>query len=259
MNKLLLVTVMTTMISQAAGCIIQSDPGNAGGGGGGGGGSGSGGRDVAAISARWALRNMVDGATTACPAGFDTAQLIAQPIDANGDAVGDPSIDLFDCKAGTGVSTDLAPDVYQVWLEVRSHDLATLYAQSLSQVLDVRQDDQGFSADILNDGGYFQLSWNLIGKTTNRPLACAQVAGISTIKALSTNVADARRAYDDELTCEDGSAVTGGLLQGTYTISINAMAGDKSLGTAATLTNKMIAGKNQVTDLGTIAIPIDGL
>ena len=256
MNKLMLVSVMTTLVSQAAGCIIQSDPGNGGGGGGGGGGSG--GRDVAAISTRCALRNMADGATTACPAGFDTVQMIAQPIDANGNAVGDPSIDLFDCRAGTGVSTDLAPDVYQVWLEVRSHDLATLYAQSLSQVLDVRQDDQGFSADILNDGGYFQLSWNLVGKTTNRPLTCAQV-GSNAIKALSTNVADARRVYDDELTCEDGSAVTGGLLQGAYTISINAMAGDKSLGAAATLTNKMIAGKNQVTDLGTIAIPIDGL
>ena len=256
MNNLMLVSVMTALVSQAAGCIIQSDRGN---GGGGGGGSGSGGSDVATISARWALRNMADGATTACPAGFDTVQMIAQPIDANGDAVGDPSIDLFDCQAGTGVSTDLAPDVYQVWLEVRSHDLATLYAQSLSQVLDVRQTDQSFSADILNDGGYFQLSWNLIGKTTNRPLACAQLAGVSAIKALSTNVADARRAYDDELTCEDGSAVTGGLLQGAYTISINAMAGDKSLGAAATLTNKMIAGQNQVTDLGTIAIPIDGL
>ena len=198
MNNLMLVSVMTALVSQAAGCIIQSDRGN---GGGGGGGSGSGGSDVATISARWALRNMADGATTACPAGFDTVQMIAQPIDANGDAVGDPSIDLFDCQAGTGVSTDLAPDVYQVWLEVRSHDLATLYAQSLSQVLDVRQTDQGFSADILNDGGYFQLSWNLIGKTTNRPLACAQLAGVSAIKALSTNVADARRAYDDELTC----------------------------------------------------------
>jgi hypothetical protein len=252
MNKLMLVSVMTALVSQAAGCIIQSDPGNGGGG-------GSGGSDVATISARWALRNMVDGATTACPSGFDTVQLTAQAIDANGDAAGDPITDLFDCKAGAGISTDLVPDVYQVWLDVRSHDLAMLYAQSLSQVLDVRQTDQGFSSDILNDGGYFQLSWDLIGKTTNRPLTCAQAGGINALKALSTNVADARRAYDDELTCEDGSAVTGGLLQGAYTISINAMAGDKSLGAAATLTNKMIAGRNQVTDLGTIAIPIDGL
>jgi hypothetical protein len=258
MNKLALATLMTTLISQAAGCIIQDDR-NAGGGGGGGSGGGGGGVDVAAISARWSMRNMVDGATTACPAGFDTVQLIAQPIDDNGNAVGDPSVDLFDCKSQTGTSTDLVPDVYRVWYEVRSHDLATLYAQSLSQVLDVRQADQSFSADILNDGGYFQLSWDLVGQATKRPIDCAQVAGIDSIKAISTSVADARRAYDDKLTCEDHSTVTSGLLQGSYTISIDAMAGTKSLGKAASLTNKVIEGHNRVTDLGLITIAIDGL
>lgn len=256
MNKLTLLTVMTAMVSQAAGCIIHTtdrDPG----GGGGSGGSG-GGVDVATISARWSLRNMIDGATTACPAGFDTVQLIALPIDDNGNAVADPSVDLFDCKSRTGISTDLVPDVYQVWLEVRSHDLAALYAQSLSQVLDVRQNDQSFSADILNDGGYFQLSWDLVGKATNRPIDCAQVAGINSIKAISTSVADARRAYDDLLVCEDHTAVTSGLLQGSYTVTIDAMAGDRSLGKATTLTNKVIQGQNRVTDLGLIVIPIDG-
>jgi hypothetical protein len=256
MNKLTLVTVMAALVSQAAGCIVHSerDPGGGGGDDGGGGPV-----DVAAISARWSLRNMIDGATTMCPAGFDTVQLIALPIDANGDPVAEPSVDLFDCKTRTGITTDLVPDVYRVWLEVRSHDLATLYAQSLSQVLDVRQTDEVFSADILNDGGYFQLSWDLIGKATNRPLDCAQVAGLDTLKTISTSVADARRAYDDELVCEDHTTVTGGLLQGAYTISIGAMAGDRLLGKAATLTNKVIGGQNRVTDLGLITIPIDGL
>lgn len=253
MNKLALVTLMAaTLVSQAAGCIIQPADRDYGGGGGGGG-------EVATISARWSLRNMIDGATTACPAGFDTVELIAQPIDEYGYAVADPSIDLFDCNSRTGISTDLVPDVYQVWIEVRSHDLATLYAQSLSQVLDVRLADQGFSADILNDGGYFQLSWDLVGKTTNRPIDCAEVPGLQSIKALSTSISDAQRAYDDELVCEDHFAVTGGLLRGAYTITIDAMAVDKSLGRAATLTNKVIEGQNRVTDLGHILIPIDGL
>ena len=253
MNKLTLLTVMTAVASQAAGCIVHSDRDPGGGGGGGGGG------EVATVSAHWSLRNMVDGATTQCPAGFDSVQLIAQAIDGNGDPVADPNVDLFDCNKRTGISTDLVPDVYQVWLEVRSRDLTGLYAQSLSQVLDVRQADETFSADILNDGGYFQLSWDLVGKTTNRPLDCAQVAGLNTIKAISTSVADARRVYDDELACEDHSTVTSGLLEGSYTISIDAMAGTRSLGKATTLTNKLIAGQNRVTDLGTIVIPIDGL
>jgi len=260
MNKLALATVMTTLISQAAGCIIQDDRSLDGGGGfgddGGGGGQGS---EVATISARWSLHNMVDGAATACPAGFDTVQVMAQPIDKNGDPTAEPLIDLFDCKEKTGISTDLVPDVYQVWIEIRSRDLTTLYAQSLSQVLDTRQADQTFVADILNDGGYFQLSWDLVGKITKRPLDCAQIAGISAIKAISTSVANTQRAYDDKLTCEDHSTVTGGLLQGTYTIAIDAMAGDKSLGKATTLTNKVIEGHNRVTDLGLITIPIDGL
>ena len=72
-------------------------------------------------------------------------------------------------------------------------------------------------------------------------------------------MADAHRVYDDRRACADHSGVTAGLLQGTYTITLDAVAGDRSLGTAATLTNQRIAGQNRVTDLGTITIPIDGL
>lgn len=246
MNKLALTTLIMILAGQAAGCVIHTTDG------------GSGDVEVAAISARWSLRNMADGATTACPAGFDTAQLIAQPVDDAGNAVGDPAVDLFDCDMRTGESTGLSPDVYQVWIEVRSHDLTTLYAQSLSQVLDVRRLDQTFATDILNDGGYFQLSWDLVSKATNRPLECSQVAGLGAIKAISTSVADAGRAYDDELVCEDHAAVTAGLLEGSYTIAIDAMAGDMSVGTAAMLTGT-IKGQNTITDLGMITIPIDGL
>ena len=159
MTKLALATVVT-LGSQAAGCIIQSDRHHDDGPG----------VEVATISARWSLRNMIDGATTRCPAGFDTVELFAQPVDDSGDPTGDPAIDLFDCDAPAGLSTDLAPDVYRVWIEVRSHDLSTLYAQSLSQVRDVRLADEQLTATILNDGGYFQLSWDLIGKTTNRAI-----------------------------------------------------------------------------------------
>jgi hypothetical protein len=250
MNKLVLTTLITTLAAQAAGCVIHTTDGGSG---------GSGNTDVAAISARWSLRNMVDGTTTACPAGFNTVQLFALAVDEAGNPVGDPAVDLFDCDKRTGESRDLVPDVYQVWIEVRSHDLATLYAQSLSQVIDVRRVDQTFSTDILNDGGYFQLSWDLVTRTTNRPLECSQIASLGTIKALSTSVTDARFAYVDQLVCEDHAAVTAGLLQGSYTIAIDAMVGDMSVGKATTLTNKPIKGQSSITDLGLITIPIDGL
>jgi hypothetical protein len=251
MNKLVLTILITTLAAQAAGCVIHTTDRDGSGGGGN--------TDVAAISARWALRNMADGATTACPAGFDTVQLFAQAVDEGGNPIGDPAVDLFDCDTRSGESTGLVPDVYQVWIEVRSRDLATLFAQSLSQVIDVRRLDQTFSTDILNDGGYFQLSWDLVARTTNRPLECSQIAGLGTIKALSTSVTDARFAYVDQLVCEDHAAVTGGLLQGSYTVAIDAMVGDMSVGKAVTLTNKPIKGQSSITDLGLITIPIDGL
>ena len=245
MNKLALATVVT-LASQAAGCIIDDrrDPGGS--------------FEVATISARWALRNMADGATTACPSGFDTVRLIMQPIDASGDPVGDAAEDRFFCEDRGGVATDLFPDVYQVWIEVTSRDLTKLYAQSLSQIIDVRDVDDAFDTEVLNDGGYFQLAWDLVGKSTNRPVACSQVAGLETIKAISTSVASATFAYDDSFVCDDHFAVSGGLLEGDYTIAIDALAGAKSVG-KMTLQTGTIEGQNQVTDLGTIAIPIDGM
>ena len=249
MNKLALMLVTATLGSQAAGCIIYDerdgyydDPPVY--------------EDVATISTRWALRNMIDGATTACPTGFDTVQLIAQPIDADGVPTAEPSVDLFDCEARAGTATDLVPDVYQVWIEVRSRDLIRLYAQSLSQVLDLRAADQSFDVDILNDGGYFQLSWDLIGATTNRPISCGAAGAVDKIHAISTNVADAKFVYEDLRPCEDHIAVTEGLLQGSYTITIDAVAGNASVGNLAV--DRTIAGQNQVTDLGHLLIPVNG-
>src|SRR4029078_4796893 len=137
MNKLALATVVT-LASQAAGCIVQSDHH--------GGGPGV---EGATISARWSLRNMVDGAPPKCPAGFDTVRLFMLPIDANGDPAGDVAEDRFDCSARAGVATDLFPGGYQVWIEVSSHDLKQLYAQSLSQVLDVTAVDDTFATEVL--------------------------------------------------------------------------------------------------------------
>lgn len=233
-------------------CVIHTTGDDGGGGGGGGG-------DAATISARWSLRNMADGATTACPAGFDTAQLISQPVDANNNPVGDPIVDLFDCAAKAGTSAALPPDVYQVWIEIRNTDGSTLYAQSLSQFVDVRVQDKAFATQILNDGGYFQLSWDLIGNTSQQMLTCSQIAGgVDAVETISTSVADSHRFYTDKFTCEDHVGVTSGLLQGAYTISIDASRADKSIGTAPTLASKVIRAQNQVTDLGHIVIPIDG-
>jgi hypothetical protein len=244
----LLATVSTVLAAQAlaAGCVIEVSSLESDGTG-----------ELAAISARWSLRNMIDGAVTGCPSGFDTVEMITQATDGSGAPVGEPTIDLFDCRHGAGISSALVPDVYQVWLEVRSHDLSELYAQSLSQVLDVRRADQQLYADILNDGGYFQVSWDLVGASSQQPLGCSQV-GFDGLATISTAIADPRRAYDDAFTCESHAAVSGGLLQGSYTITIDAMAGRAAIGRITSLTNQPIYGQNRVTDLGHILIPIEG-
>jgi hypothetical protein len=250
MTKLALATVVT-LASQAAGCIVQTDHQ----------GDGGLGVEVATISARWSLRNMLDGATTACPAGFDTVRLFMQPIDANGDPLDAAAEDRFDCSDRAGVATDLFPGVYQVWIEVSSHDLKQTYAQSLSQVLDVTLADDTFATEMLNDGGYFQVAWDLVGKSTNRPVQCSQVAGLDTLKAISTFVSSTTRAYDDSFACDDHFAVSGGLLEGDYTIAIDAVVakdGGTSVGKAAPLSAK-IEGQNRVTNVGTISIPINGM
>jgi hypothetical protein len=145
--------------------------------------------------------------------------------------------------------------VYQVWLEVWTHDLSKLYAQSLSQILDVRVADDRFDADILNDGGFFQLSWDLVDPVTHRPLGCAR-AGSDGIHAVSTSVADAHRVYDDVRPCDDHTSVTDGLLAGTYTVTLDAMAGDHAVGSTMTLTDQKIEPRNHVTDLGMILLPV---
>jgi hypothetical protein len=249
MTKLALATVVT-LTSQAAGCIVQTDHGD-----------GGPGVEVATISARWSLRNMLDGATTACPSGFDTVRLFMLPVDTNGDPAGEVAEDRFDCDDRAGRATDLFPGVYQVWIEVSSHDLKQTYAQSLSEVLDVTFADDTFATEMLNDGGYFQIGWDLVGKSTNRPVQCSQVAGLETLKAVSTFVSSTTRAYDDSFVCDDHFAVSGGLLEGDYTIAIDAVVtkdGTKSVGQAAPLSAK-IEGQNRVTNVGTISIPIDGM
>ena len=249
MNQLARKIGIGMLAAQAGGCVIHTTDRD---------GSGVVGDDVATISTRWTLRNMADGAATPCPAGFDTVELIARPVDDTGAPTGPQIVDLFDCNDGLGESTELVPDVYQAWIEVRSHDLSALYAQSLSQIFDVRKLNQTFFTDILNDGGYFQLSWALVGKTTGQPVDCADLNGLTTIHAVSVNAMDATRVYDDQLACSDHTAVTSGILQGSYTITIGAEAAQGPASSVRALSDQQIAGQNHITDLGLITISVDG-
>ena len=211
----------------------------------------------ALITGEWSFHNIAGGSDTrtGCPAGFGTVRMISQPVDSRLAPIGEPFIDLFDCLDGRHTSALLPPDVYQVWLEVVTDNNSSLYAQSTSKIVDVIERDALFSAQIINDGGYFLLDWQLRGSMSNSTLSCT---GIDSVEILST-LSGSTEAVGDKFRCGDGSGLTAGLLNGSYTLSVAALGADnRAIGTAPAQTNKAIRDRNQVTDLGLITIPIDG-
>ena len=103
------------------------------------------------------------------------------------------------------------------------------------------------------------MTWDLVGAETNSRLQCSQVNDLASVDLISTSVASADAGITDKFTCADHFGVTGGLVQGTYTLSISATnADDRSLGSAPALVEKTIRDRNAITDLGHILIPIDG-
>jgi len=242
MKKLVLFSLIVALVSQVTGCIISS--GDDGGGGNG------------FITANWDIKS-VDQTHLQCPAGIDTAALYSQEIDANyGDIGGPITGDLFDCVAFSGLSAPLPATTYYSWIQLENHDGSQVYASTVQAFVDLTLSDKSFSADIYDDGGYFQMAWTLT--VGGSPSSCAANSDITGVEAISTEVGNASNAVSDIFHCGDHYGVTDVLPAGTYTVSVDAFnAAMQAVGTAATLTNKTIQVQNHVTDLGTITIPLN--
>jgi len=247
MKNLVFGALIALAVSQAAGCIITSsdDTGN-----------------DAFITANWSLKSLASGTTAPCPPGYDTAALYSQEVDANGNSIGAPIIDLFNCDAGHGTSAPLPPSTYVAWIEIADHTNSTQYAKSTAANVDLTISDKSFNAAILVDGGYFQVAWNLVRASNGGALLCSDVAGIGGVEAISTEVATPTNSASDIFHCEDHTGITGGFLSGSYTVhvdAINQANPPQSIGDAPDLTNKTIQSPNIVTNLGTVTIPITAL
>lgn len=211
---------------------------------------------LAQLTANWTIET-VSGTTLSCPPTNDTAAVYSQEVDAAGNNVGSPIIDLFNCSDFTG-DVLLDPGTYRVWIAITTDTNSQTYAESLSAFVDLTTSDKTFSASILDDGGYFQVTWDLVGATTSTPLTCATAGATGGVELVSTLVGP-DTMISDIWNCEDGTAITAGLPAGEYALSLAALdSTEGSIGTAPTLTNKVIMGPNKVTDLGTVEIPIDG-
>ncbi len=251
MKKLVLGILVLAVASQAAGCIISS--------------GGDDGGDYALINAQWDLQTTA-GASVPCPPGTTTAAVYAQAVDTNYRLVGSPFIDLYNCDAGVGNSDPLPPDVYQVWVELTSEGGGAVYATSTSlneasptdeyfvNVLDV---DQTFKTTLLQDGGYFQFDWDLRDSATNAALDCTTGA-VAKVAILSTSVTNANNSFDDRFPCNKQYGLTGGLVQGAYTLQVSATnTAGQGLGPPTTILNRNVAAPNKVTDLGTVMVKVD--
>ena len=244
MKRFVLASLIALTASQAAGCIITSDDD---------------GGEFALITANWKVRSEASNSDVPCPPNGTTAALYNQPVDSAGNNNGAVIIDLFNCSDLSGTSDPLPPQMYLSWIELANDNNTIQYAQSLSAFVDVTNTDKTFSAQILVDGGYFQLAWNLQGATTNAQLSCAQ-AGADGVESIGTEVSTPSNSNSDIFPCEDGSGITAGYTAGSYTVSVAALnTADQSIGTAPELTNRRIEMPNKVTNLGTITIPITGL
>jgi hypothetical protein len=195
----------------------------------------------------------VNNSVLGCPTGYDTAALVNQPIDVNGNDVGQPIIDLFDCAAGAGTSASLPATTYLTWVQITDHSGANVYAKSVPATLDVTDVDLTYNTDILDDGGYFAFAWNLTRGGAPTTCSAEGVEGSQSGVELTATVSGGTQAATDQFNCDDGQGVTSGFPAGNYTVSIDAFVGATAAGTAPAI-NSSIQDRNAVTNLGTVNI-----
>jgi hypothetical protein len=244
-----LVVLAGLIAAASTGCIISSD-------------SGSG---EPHVGATWQIKSIASNSEIGCPPGFDTAALYNQPIDANGNSVGSPIIDLFDCVAGAGRSAPLPATTYSTWVEITNTNNTSVYARSVPATLDITDVDMTYNTDIYDDGGFFAMSWQLIGASSNQPIDCATAGAAGTdggVEAISTDISNSQNSADDQFTCSDGYGVSAALSAGAYTVVVHPFNNSGALGQSVTLTNKVIQSRDQspdeVTNLGMLTLPVDG-
>jgi hypothetical protein len=228
-------------VASSTGCIISS------------------GSSDSVVTARWQFTHLADKSPRSCPVGFATATIVSQPTDTvTHRGFGTTIVDKFDCADGIG-TISLPDDTYLVWVEIESDDGTQTYTQSQQTFVDTSFGDATIDIDILDDGGYFFLTWDLVDSVSQKPLTCAEagVTSSGSVEAISTNMATSQKIITDKFTCEDHFGTTDALLAGNYTVAIDALdSTDRALSSRSTTVSKTITAPDGLTDLGHILIPI---
>lgn len=235
MKNLVLSAFVGAMAIQAAGCIIESDDGDPP-------------LDGNRIAVTWNYK--VGGVTQAgCPAGANGVDLLIKNQDTGRE-------DVYEYRCSDPVLIEYVPDgTYQIWVELMNG--GTTYAQSVSLIDTLVGVDKDITVDIHEDKGFFFTRWTLKNEAQTQTLACNQVPDLFKISLLATKVGTAQRT-DSLMDCGTGFGFSVAMDASLYTLSLDAInAQNQALGTAGIATNQPIQDRNQITDLGTVVIPID--
>jgi hypothetical protein len=220
-------------------------------------GCGSSGSSDVIVDVSWKF-TQADGTTLGCPSGFDTATIISQATDDTTHlGSGQMFTDLFTCSDGQGTIA-LPDDTYLIWVQIENTSGSSLYAQSQETFYDTLVDTRPVEAEIVDDGGFLFLTWDLVRAGTQAPLSCATAAVPSNggVRTVATGVSSPAYHTDDIFTCEDHYGVTARLLAGTYTVAVNAEDSVGALG-GSTSVDATVHAPSIQTDIGHILIPID--
>jgi hypothetical protein len=218
----------------------------------------SGGTSDSLVTVQWRFTHLADNSPRSCPQGFATASIVSQSIDPiTHRGTGVTIVDQFNCADLEG-TISLPDDTYLVWVQIESDDGSQIYTKSAQTFVDTSFGDATIDVNILDDGGYFFLTWDLVDAVTEAALTCneAGLTGDAAVESLATIAGNSSFLVTDKFTCEDHFGTTGALLAGTYTVSVEATVNDLSVGTAPAIT-ETITAPDGLTDLGHILIPID--
>lgn len=209
------------------------------------------------VPVSWKFTQLSNNSVLGCPAGFDTATIISQAIDDTSHlGSGRMFTDQFDCSAGHGTIV-LPDDTYLIWVEIENRSGTSTYAQSQETFYDTLVDTAPVEAEIIDDGGFLFLEWDLFD-ASNRRMSCTQ-AGIhasGSVDVIATGISGSTMSADDRFDCEDHYGVTDPLIAGTYQVAIEAVdASNLSIGDAPSVT-KAIQAPGGYTNLGLVKIQI---
>jgi hypothetical protein len=197
------------------------------------------------------------GTTTAatCPPNTDIS-VHTQQVDASGNPVGQEIIDIYNCEDGGGILPPVPASTVSVYLsgEGGAGDFT-----SFTQFVDLTTMDQVVDFDLIANGGYIQFAWELVGGTSNTPLSCEQVTDLTGIGAIVTVADTPSEAFDFQYTCQDGFGTTDALAAEDYVISIDAFSDEGSISEQPFVQNVTVGAPNDIVEIGTVEIPIEGL